>query len=80
MGVPIACSKGGVMEEIAGTAVNYFDSNNIEDITRVFGEMMVDDELKNKLSKKSIERARDFPDREGEAKKTFEEIRKLSLS
>lgn len=61
MGVPIACSRVGVMPEIAGEAALYFDPDDVEDIARRLGELMTNPDLRHQLRGKALEQARRFP-------------------
>jgi glycosyltransferase involved in cell wall biosynthesis len=61
-GVPIACSNVGVMPEIGGEAVAYFDPWNVEDIARTLVSLMTDAELCQRLRSLARKRAGIFPD------------------
>jgi glycosyltransferase involved in cell wall biosynthesis len=70
-GVPIACSNAGVMPEIAGDAVLYFDPNDPQDISRVLKRIRVDSALRDSLRVKSRTESLKFP--------TWDEVGRLTL-
>lgn len=70
-GVPIACSNVGVMPEIGGDAVAYFDPWNVEDIARTLLSLMTDAELCQRLRSSARKRAGIFPDGATVARETI---------
>ena len=60
-GVPIACSRVGVMPEIAGDAASYFDASDPHDIARALGELLRDADLRQELRRRALARANRFP-------------------
>jgi glycosyltransferase involved in cell wall biosynthesis len=60
-GVPIACSRVGVMPEIAGDAASYFDASDPHDIARALGDLLRDAELRQELGQRALARASRFP-------------------
>ncbi len=59
-GAPIACSNATAMPEIAGGAAAFFDPLDEAEMARVLADLIEDDRLCDDLSRKSLERARDF--------------------
>jgi glycosyltransferase involved in cell wall biosynthesis len=70
-GVPIACSNVGVMPEIGGEAVAYFDPWNVESIARTLLSLMTDAELCGRLRSLALKRAGIFPDGATVARETI---------
>jgi glycosyltransferase involved in cell wall biosynthesis len=62
LGVPIACSNVGVMPEIGGDAVLYFDPDDVEDAARSLAALATDEALRGRLRAAARERAKVFPD------------------
>jgi glycosyltransferase involved in cell wall biosynthesis len=60
-GVPIACSRVGVMPEIAGDAACYFDPSAPRDIARALADLMRDADLRTELRRRALTRAGRFP-------------------
>ncbi len=60
-GVPIACSRAGVMPEIAGDAARYFDASDPDDIARALSELLRDADLRRELRRRALARASLFP-------------------
>lgn len=73
-GAPIACSNVGVMPEIGGEAVVYFDLCDVEDIARVLTRLMTDEDLRQRLRAAARERASAFPDGAGVAGDTISRL------
>jgi len=61
-GVPIACSRVGVMPEIVGDAASYFDASDPHDIARALGGLLRDANLRHELRRRALARARRFPE------------------
>ena len=61
-GAPVACSSAGVMPEIGGDTVLYFDPWDVEDIARALVALAGDETLRRRLGAAARERARVFPD------------------
>jgi glycosyltransferase involved in cell wall biosynthesis len=59
-GVPVACSRIGVLEEVAGEAALYFDPTDVADIAKAIEAVLVDGDLSERLRKGGPERARMF--------------------
>jgi glycosyltransferase involved in cell wall biosynthesis len=76
-GVPIACSNVGVMPEIAGNAVKYFDPLDPKSIAAALIALFTDRELRDTLRSRGRERARHFPDGAAVARATLEALRTL---
>lgn len=60
-GLPIACSKIGVMPEIAGNAALYYDPFDPADIARALERMAREPELRQSLREKALIEAQKFP-------------------
>ncbi|MGB0383218.1 MAG: glycosyltransferase family 4 protein [Ardenticatenaceae bacterium] len=71
VGVPIACSNVGVMPEIGGDAVQYFNPYDVKDIASVLGELMTNSNLRDQLRIKAIGQADRFPNATEVARQTL---------
>jgi glycosyltransferase involved in cell wall biosynthesis len=58
--VPVACSRIGPLEEIAGDAARYFDPTDVQDMARAIESLLVDADLRARLVEAGRERARQF--------------------
>jgi len=74
-GCPVVCSNAASMPEIIGTAGVLFDPRSAEDMAQKIWSVWSDQELRNRLSKQGLERARSF-DWEETARKTLDVYRK----
>jgi glycosyltransferase involved in cell wall biosynthesis len=74
-GCPAVLSNNTALPEVGGNAALYFDPENIDNLTMVLLKILGDPELRNKLKKEGIERAKLFS-WEKTAKKTFEVYKK----
>jgi glycosyltransferase involved in cell wall biosynthesis len=59
-GVPIACSRIGPLEEVAGEAALYFDPTDVGDIARAIESLLTDAALRDRLRSAGFERAKPF--------------------
>ena len=59
-GIPILCSKSGVLPEIAGDVPIYFDSDDVYDIAFVLQRVVTESDLVSQMVKKGLERAAGF--------------------
>jgi glycosyltransferase involved in cell wall biosynthesis len=59
-GTPVACSRIGPLEEVAGEAAIYFEPMATEDMARAIGSILVDADLRERLRGQGRERARLF--------------------
>ncbi len=59
-GVPIACSKYGVMPEVLGDGGVYFDPENPEDIAQAIGGLIASPELRAEKARMAFERAQQY--------------------
>jgi glycosyltransferase involved in cell wall biosynthesis len=59
-GVPVACSRIGPLEEVAGDAARYFEPTDIEDIALAIEALLEDARLRKKLAEAGRARAREF--------------------
>jgi glycosyltransferase involved in cell wall biosynthesis len=59
-GVPIACSRIGPLEEVAGEAARYFEPTDVADMARAIESLLADGDLRKRLAEAGRERARDF--------------------
>jgi glycosyltransferase involved in cell wall biosynthesis len=59
-GVPVACSRLGPLEEIAGAAARYFEPTDVEDMARAIESLLADADLRKRLAEAGRERARQF--------------------
>ena len=58
--VPVACSRIGPLEEVAGDAARYFEPTDVQDMTRAIESLLVDEDLRARLVDAGRERARQF--------------------
>ena len=59
-GAPIACSNTASMPEVAGDAAEFFDPSNVESIVVAIECLLENQELRQDLSRKALERAKAF--------------------
>lgn len=59
-GVPVACSSSCALPEIAGDAALFFDSDNIEEMSGAMEKLATDENLRDELIKKGLDRAKNF--------------------
>lgn len=71
-GLPIACSNVGVMPEVAGDAVEYFDPADVESIRAALHRVLTDDALRGQLAARARLRAADFATESEVARRTLE--------
>lgn len=76
IGIPVACSRGGALPEIAGNNVLYFDSDNIEEIEVALEKLSGDMELRKKLIEGGFEWSKRFS-WEKTAERTIEILRSI---
>jgi glycosyltransferase involved in cell wall biosynthesis len=57
---PVACSRIGPLEEVAGEAALYFDPTDVEDMGRAIERLLGDPELRRRLSDLGFARAQRF--------------------
>jgi len=74
-GVPIACSRVGVMPEIAGDAASYFDASDPQDIARALGDLLRDANLRHELRQRALARASRFPEPAEVAARTLDVLK-----
>lgn len=56
-GLPVACSSGGALKEIAGEGAIYFDSDSIEEMASCIERIVTDRNLREILVKAGLEKA-----------------------
>jgi glycosyltransferase involved in cell wall biosynthesis len=59
-GVPVACSERPALPEVAGDAALFFDPTDQSAVTGAIRRLLGDDRLREELSAKGLERARQF--------------------
>lgn len=59
-GIPVACAKAGVLPEIAGNNVLYFDSDNIQNMADCMEQIICDEKLRKKIVASGVEWAKRF--------------------
>ena len=59
-GIPVACSKSGALQELAGEKAILFDSTDIEDMAAAIEKIAVDTNLRKKMIKEGINWAKKF--------------------
>lgn len=69
--LPIACSNAGVMPEIAGEAVVYFDPFDPDDIGRALRQILEDRAAAQQLRERARSQAQKFPTWRDVARRTF---------
>jgi glycosyltransferase involved in cell wall biosynthesis len=74
LGLPIGCSNVGVMPEIGGDAVLYFDPFDPSSIAQVLLRLMSDSSFRDELRSRAAERARSFDGEAVVAARTMQEI------
>ena len=70
-GRPVICSTGGALPEVADRAAILVDANSTGEITRAMRDVLLDDSLRNRLERQSLQRAAAFSWRET-ARKTLD--------
>lgn len=60
-GLPIACSNAGVMPEIAGNGVFYFDPKDPSLIAEALARLVTDEELRSGLRQRALQESIRFP-------------------
>ena len=76
MGVPVACSKAGALQEIAGEKAILFDSSNIDEVALAIEKIATDMSLRKKMIKEGIDWAKKF-DWEITAQETLEVLKSV---
>ncbi len=69
--LPIACSNVGVMPEVAGDAVEYFDPADVESIRTALRRLLTDESRREELSMKAGRRAAQFASESEVARRTL---------
>ena len=59
-GVPVACSRIGPLEEVAGDAARYFEPTDVEEMARAIESLLADSDLRKRLAESGRERAKQF--------------------
>ncbi len=59
-GIPVACSKNGALQEIAGEKAILFDSSNIGEMAVAIEKIATDNKLRKKMIKESVDWAQKF--------------------
>jgi glycosyltransferase involved in cell wall biosynthesis len=70
-GVPVACSNAGVMPEVAGDGVDYFDADDPDDIARVLRPILSDPAFRAALRERARMRALSFRSEAAVAEETL---------
>jgi glycosyltransferase involved in cell wall biosynthesis len=70
-GLPVASSNVGVMPEIGGDAVRYFDPYSVPSVRDALLALMTDAALRSSLAERALERAATFPTAAGVARRTL---------
>ncbi|HET8798746.1 MAG TPA: glycosyltransferase family 1 protein, partial [Thermoanaerobaculia bacterium] len=77
-GLPVACSKAGVMPEVAGDAVAYFDPRDAGSLRAALHRMMTDAAFRAELARRARARALEFPDARDVAARTLAAIERAA--
>jgi glycosyltransferase involved in cell wall biosynthesis len=59
-GVPVAVSRGGALEEVAGSSGLLFDPASAESIAAALHDLFTDSQRRESLSRLGLERAKDY--------------------
>jgi glycosyltransferase involved in cell wall biosynthesis len=59
-GIPVACSRIGPLEEVAGEAALYFDPTDTQDMAHAIESLLADDDVRQRLAVAGRERAKQF--------------------
>lgn len=70
-GLPVACSNAGVMPEVGGDAVDYFDPHDVESIRASLSRLLRDESYRASLASRSRERVEGFPNEAEVAARTL---------
>ena len=76
-GIPVACSKSGALQEIAGEKAILFDSQNIEEMSLAIEKIASDMNVRKKLIKEGIDWAKKF-NWENTAQETLEVLKSVA--
>tara|TARA_B110000008_G_C16934020_1_gene549855 strand:+ start:221 stop:1381 length:1161 start_codon:yes stop_codon:yes gene_type:complete len=76
-GVPIVCSNTTAMTETCHNAAQYFNPYNINEMAEKIGVVLVSDDLRNEMSKKSILRSKELPNYHEVAHETIDIMREI---
>ncbi|WP_407425027.1 glycosyltransferase family 4 protein [Treponema sp.] len=75
-GIPVACSKSGALQEIAGEKAMLFDSSNIDEIAHSIEKIVTDLKLRRKMIDEGINWSKKF-DWENTATETLEVLKSV---
>lgn len=59
-GCPVLCAQAASLPEVAGNAALFFDPMNASDMANSIGQIVLDPQLRNDLTQKGYQRAKDF--------------------
>jgi glycosyltransferase involved in cell wall biosynthesis len=59
-GVPVICAKNSCLPEVAGDAAEYFESENVEELSAKIKNVLNDENLRNKMIAKGKEQIKKF--------------------
>jgi glycosyltransferase involved in cell wall biosynthesis len=59
-GTPVACSRIGPLEEVAGDAALYFDPTDTQEMARAIESLLADHDLRHRLAEAGRKRAKQF--------------------
>jgi glycosyltransferase involved in cell wall biosynthesis len=79
-GLPIACSNAGVMPEVGGDAVDYFDPHDVESIRTSLSRLLRDESYRASLASRSRERGGEFPNEAEVAARTLAVLEEAARS
>ena len=75
-GIPVACSKSGALQEIAGEKAILFDSSNIEEMAMAIEKIAVDAKFRKSMIKEGVDWAKKFS-WENTAQETLEVLKSV---
>ncbi|MBO6218332.1 MAG: glycosyltransferase family 4 protein [Treponema sp.] len=75
-GIPVACSKAGALQEIAGEKAILFDSTNIDEMAAAIEKIATDNTSRKKMIKEGIDWAKKF-NWENTAQETLEVLKSV---
>ena len=59
-GCPVLCARAASLPEVAGNAALFFDPMNAMDIAKAIDQIVLDPQLRNELTQKGYQRAKEF--------------------
>jgi glycosyltransferase involved in cell wall biosynthesis len=76
-GIPVTCSNGGSLPEVAGDAALLFNPYNVNEMSETISKIIEDDKFRQELIQRGYKQAKKFSDTDAmidEYIATFEEV------